>query len=81
MKLELAAVIDWGQVFVKATYNLEGDGSLSFMAYEEVRTVSEAVRVAHTPNTEAVIHSMSSQSSVQQRHRSYARNCMQPALD
>lgn len=81
MKLELAAVIDLGEVFVKATYNLEGDGPLSFTAYEEVRTVAEAVRVAHTPNTEAVIRSMSSQSSVQQRHRSYARNCMQPALD
>ena len=79
MKLELAAVIDWGEIFVKATYNLEGDGPLSFMAYEEVRTVSEAVRVGHTPNT--VIRSMSPLSSVQQRHRSYARNCMQPALD
>ena len=81
MKLELAAVIDWGEVFVKATYSLEGDGPLSFTAYEEVRTVAEAVRVAHTPNTEAVMRSMSSQSSVQQRHQSYASNCMQPALD
>ena len=72
LKLELAAVIDWGEVFVKATYNLEGDGPLSFTAYEEVRTVAAAVRVAHTPNTEAVIRSMSSQLSVQQRHRSYA---------
>ena len=81
LKLELAAVIDWGEVFVKATYNLEGDGPLSFTAYEEVRTVAAAVRVAHTPNTEAVIRSMSSQLSVQQRHRSYARSCMQPALD
>ena len=39
LKLELAAIIDWGEVFVKATYNLEGDGPLSFTAYEEVRTV------------------------------------------
>ena len=51
LKLELAAVIDWGEVFVKATYNLEGNGPLSFTAYEEVRTVAAAVRVAHTPNT------------------------------
>ena len=42
------------QVFVKATYNLKGDGLLSFTTYEEFRTVVEAVRVAHTPNTEAV---------------------------
>jgi len=81
LKLELAAVIDWGEVFVKATYNLEGDGLLSFMAYEEVCAVVEAVRVAHTPNTEAVILSMSTQPSAQQRHRSYGRSCMQPALD
>lgn len=81
LKLELAAVIDWGEVFVKATYNLEGDGPLSFTAYEEVNTVATAIRVAHTPNTEAVIRSISTQSSVQQRHRSYARSCMQPALN
>jgi len=81
LKLELAAVIDWGEVIVKATYNLEGDGPLSITAYEEVNTVAAAIRVAHTPNTEAVIRSISTQSSVQQRHRSYARSCMQPALD
>ena len=81
LKLELAAVIDWGEVFVKATYNLEGDGPLSFSAYEEVHTVAAAVRVAHTPNTEAVIRSISAHSSVQQRHHSYAQSCMQPALD
>ena len=81
LKLELAAVIDWGEVFVKATYNLEGDGSLSFTAYEIVQTVVAAVRAAHTPNTEAVIRSITTQSTAQQRHRSYARSCMQPALD
>ena len=26
LKIELAAVVDWCEVFVKATYNLEGDG-------------------------------------------------------
>ena len=45
LKLELAAVIDWGEIFVKATYNLEGDEPLSFTPYEEVRTVAEAVRI------------------------------------
>jgi len=49
LKLELAAVIDWGEVIVKATHNLEGDGPLSFTAYEEVNTVAAAIRVAHTP--------------------------------
>jgi len=43
--------------------------------------VAEAVRVGHALNTEAVIRSMSSQSSTQQRYRSYARSYMQPAVD
>ena len=75
LKLELAPVIDRGEVSVKATHNLEGDGPLSFTAYEEVQTVVAAIREAHTPNTEAMIHSMSTQSSVRQRHHSYARSC------
>ena len=83
LKLELAAIIDWGEVFVKATYNLEEDldGPLSFTAYEVVQTVIAAVREAHTPNTEAVIRNIATQSTAQQRHRSYARSCKQPALD
>ena len=55
VKLELASVVDWGEVFIKATYNLEGDGPLAFTCYEEVQKVVAAVRVGHTPNTEAVI--------------------------
>ena len=30
VKLKLASVVDWGEVVVKATYNLEGDGTLAF---------------------------------------------------
>ena len=47
-----------GSIF-KATYNLEGDGPPNFTGRNWVCTVTEAVRVAHTPNTEAVIHDMS----------------------
>jgi len=63
-------------VFVEATYNLEGDGPLSFTAYEVVQTVTAAIRAAHNPNTEAVICSIATQSTAQQRHHSYARSCM-----
>ena len=51
LKLELASVIDLGEFFVKATYNLEGDGPLAFTCYEEVQKVVAAIRVAYTPNT------------------------------
>ena len=82
LKLELASVIDWGEIFVKATYNLEGDGPLAFMCYEEVQRVIAAIRVAHTPiATEAVIRNISTQNSVQQPLRVYAKKCVQPALD
>ena len=30
LRIELASIIDWGEVFVKATCNLEGDGPLAF---------------------------------------------------
>jgi len=59
LKLKLASAIDCGEIFVIATYNLEGDGPLAFICYEEVKMVIAAVRVAHTPNTEVVICSTS----------------------
>ena len=58
VKLKHASVVEWGEVFVKATYNLEGDGPLAFPCYEEVQEVVEVVRVGRTPITEAVIRAM-----------------------
>ena len=45
LKLELAAVIDYGEAFVKATYNLEGDGPLAFMCYKEIQAVDASIHV------------------------------------
>ena len=42
LKLELAATIDIGEHFVKATYFLEGDGPLIFSCYEKVSAVNQA---------------------------------------
>ena len=39
LKLELAATIDVGEHFVKATYFLEGDGPLIFACYEKLSAV------------------------------------------
>ena len=63
MKLELASVVDWGEVFVKVTYNFEGDGPLAFTYYEEVQKVVSVVRVGHTLNAEGVIRPISTQTS------------------
>ena len=43
LKLELAATIDVGEHFVKATYFLEGDGPLVFTCYESVRAIATAI--------------------------------------
>ena len=45
LKIELAAVVDWGELFVKATYNLEGDGPLAFTCYEAMQEVISLIQV------------------------------------
>lgn len=39
LKIELAIVIDYGKNFVKATYDLEGDGSLILRCFEIIDTL------------------------------------------
>ena len=60
LQLELAVVIDWGQLFVKATYSLKGDGPLAVECYEIIETVGSAIRVSHTPNVQAISQKLSS---------------------
>ena len=52
--IELAVSIDAGEVFVKATYNLEGDGPLALECYEKIIGVRNSIQVRHWPNTAAV---------------------------
>ena len=54
LQLELAAIVDIGEQFVKATYYLEGDGPLVFSCYERLQTASEACQAPHFPNVRAV---------------------------
>ena len=53
LQMELAAVVDVGEHFVKATYNLEGDGALVLRCYEEIIKIRAALQVAHYPNMSA----------------------------
>ena len=55
LKVELAAVVDYGEPFVKATYNLEGDGPLALSCYELVQEVVASIKVENVPNFQAVI--------------------------
>ena len=81
LKIELASIIDWGEAFVKATYNLEGDGPLAFTCYEIVQTVVASIQVANTPNVNAVAKSLAPVPVVQQLLVTYAKSCVQPGLD
>ena len=40
LKLELAAIVDVGEPLVKATYVLEGDGSLVFSCFERLQAAA-----------------------------------------
>ena len=80
LKIELASIVDWGKAFVKATYNLEGDGPLAFTCYEIVQTVT-SIQVTNTPNVNAVAKSLAPVPAVQQQLVTYAKSCVQPGLD
>ena len=55
----MAAITDYGEPFVKATYKLEGDGPLAFECYKAVECVSSSVELAYAPNVEAVVKTLS----------------------
>ena len=50
LMIELAVTIDAGMPFVKATYNLEGDGPLVLTCYEIISALNTAARQAYYPN-------------------------------
>ena len=58
LKLELAAIIDIGESFVKATYVLEGDGPLVFSCFERLQGVCNACQNLHLPNVHAIAASL-----------------------
>ena len=51
--IEQTVNADVGDVFVKATYDLE-DGPLAFECYEKIIGVRNSIQVRHWPNTAAV---------------------------
>lgn len=58
LKVELAAVVDIGSYFVKGTYNLEGDGILATICYEEILKIRSAISANYYPNLSAVCRSV-----------------------
>ena len=82
LRLELAAIVDAGVYFVKATYYLEGDGPLIFSCYEKLSAVSQAVAVGHYPITTAVAREIASgDAALQNQLVAQAKACIQPGLN
>ena len=85
LRVELAALIDCGESFVKATYNLEGDGPLVFKCHEILTTLTARIHTDHYPNLGAVARALcggtgGSPSAVQQWVQ-YGKSCVKPGLD
>ena len=81
VKLELAAVVDYGEPFVKATYNLEGDGPIVLSCYETVQELVASMEVDNAPNLKAIIRDVSPNNTVYEQLKTYAKQCVQPGLD
>ena len=82
LQLELAAVIDDGEQFVKATYNLEGDGALVFSCFDVLASLAVGIRTAYFPNLTAVSARLSAGNPARaQQFEQYGRLCVQPGLD
>ena len=81
LRIELAAVVDLGQHFVKATYQLEGDGPIVFECYQVIATLSAVVHTAHYPNVNAIARDIAPSSQPdQQQWLNYATTCLQPGI-
>ena len=81
VQIELAAIVDAGEAFVKATYNLEGDGPLVLRCYEILSTLTASIQVGHYPNVQAVARTLSGGSPVTlQQWVEYANTCIKPGL-
>ena len=81
LQVELAAVVDAGESFVKATYILEGDGPLALTCFEVLSTLNAGIRVGHYPNVQAIAQELSGGTpAVLQQWVDYAKACVRPGL-
>ena len=82
LQIELVAIIDGGENFVKATYNLEGDGPLVFECYEILTALTAGIHTAYYPNLEDVARTLCGGPAVSlQQWIEYGKSCLKPGLD
>ena len=80
--MELAVTVDCMEPFVKATYNLEGDGFLALEVYERLSALYIAITSKHMPNVKAMAKAEAGGNSLrEQQLLDYAEVCVTPAYD
>ena len=76
LQIELAAIVDFGELFVKATYQLEGNGPL---ALGIVDGLSTSIRLCNVPNVEAIAKKLANGSlHAKQKWIDHAKTCIEP---
>ena len=87
LHLELASVVDAGEIFVKSTYELEGDDQLIFKCYEVICALQAFIHLDQFPNLVAVATNIcctttdhSDHSAVQQLIN-YGKLCIKPGFN
>ena len=82
LRMELAAIIDAGDYFVKGTYNLEGDGPLALTTYEEVRKIYTFIGLPNYPNLMACARNLANgNATAEQQLITYGKSCVQPGFE
>ena len=79
--MELAAVVDASKPFVKATYNLKGDGLRGFSTYTTLQAVATAAAQHHYPNVVAQSLSLGATPAEVAELRALAREGVQPGIN
>ena len=58
IQVDLAAVVDAAEAFVKATYTLEGDGPLVLKCFEVLSTLTARIQVGYYSNKQATVQTL-----------------------
>lgn len=81
LRMELAATVDAGKVFVNKTYILEGDGMLSTQTYAHLQEVATSAVDAYYPNVESVAKDIAgNDENYQHELVAHAKQCVRPAI-
>ena len=82
LKMELAMTVDSMLPFVKATYELEGDGLLALSAYRQISKLYTTISAQNFPNVKAIARKESNGNALNERQLiDYANVCVQPAYE